>query len=81
VGVQWEYQKLLLNEHNRRGDDIELLCAAGKDGWELVSITLHSVAYLKRVIAREPGEKLLRSQVTVDYRRPRHARRGPVGGA
>jgi len=54
--VEWEYRKILLNEHLRKGDDIELLCEAGKDGWELIAITPHSVAYLKRAIEGEPAQ-------------------------
>jgi hypothetical protein len=48
--VEWQYRKILLNEHVRSGDDIELLCAAGKQGWELIAITPNSVAYLRRAI-------------------------------
>jgi hypothetical protein len=48
---QWEYRKLNLNEVRRRTDDIDALCEAGKDGWELVCISLNSIAYLKREIA------------------------------
>ena len=47
IGVHWEYRKNL-NDHGRRGDDIELLCDAGEAGWELVTVTPNSVAYLKR---------------------------------
>jgi hypothetical protein len=46
--VDWEYQKIYLNGHHRRGDDIELLSEAGRAGWELVTVTANSVAYLKR---------------------------------
>jgi hypothetical protein len=48
--VEWQYRKILLNDHVRNGDDIELLCAAGKQGWELIAITPNSVAYLRRAI-------------------------------
>ena len=53
--MQWEYQKILLNEHHRRGDDLDLLCAAGERGWKLVTITPNNVAYLKREILRDRG--------------------------
>ena len=49
---EWEYRKLYLNQHSPRGDDLEVLNAAGTAGWELVGITGHNVAYLKR----EAGE-------------------------
>src|SRR5262249_47464058 len=52
--VEWQYRKILLNEHVRSGDDIELLCAAGKQGWELIAITPNSVAYLRRAIEDRP---------------------------
>jgi len=46
--VEWEYRKIVLNDHHRKGDDLDLLCDAGEDGWELVAITPNNVAYLKR---------------------------------
>jgi len=52
---QWEYQKLNLNEVRRRTDDIDALREAGKDGWDLVSISHNSIACLKREI--ESAEK------------------------
>ena len=45
---RWEYKKINLNETPRKTDDIDLLNAAGDDGWELVGITTNNVAYLKR---------------------------------
>jgi H-NS histone family len=50
--VEWEYQKIYLNGHGRRGDDIELLCNAGAAGWELVAVTPNCVAYLKRATSK-----------------------------
>jgi DNA-binding protein H-NS len=46
----WEYRKLHLNQHTPRGDELDMLNAAGRQGWELVSITSNNVAYLKREI-------------------------------
>jgi len=57
ASVDWEYRKILLNEHRRTGDDIEVLCEAGKQGWELIAITPNSVAYLKRAIEGEPAQE------------------------
>ena len=34
-----------------QGDELDLLNAAGAEGWELVGITSHNMAYLKRVVA------------------------------
>lgn len=45
---KWEYKKLALNEAPRRGDEIDLLCDAGDEGWELVAVLPNGVAYLKR---------------------------------
>lgn len=47
----WEYAKINLNELPRRQEDIDLLNAAGEDGWDLVAITANNVAYLKRQLA------------------------------
>jgi hypothetical protein len=51
---EWEYSRINLNEVPRRADDIDVLNDAGKDGWELVTITTNNVAYLKRLIG-EPS--------------------------
>ncbi len=57
---QWEYSKRNLNEAPAKATDVDLLNAAGKDGWELVGITPHNLAYLKRPVpspAAEPPAK------------------------
>jgi hypothetical protein len=46
--VRWEYRKVPLNEHPRSSDDIDVLCDAGANRWELVTILPNNVAYLKR---------------------------------
>lgn len=45
---EWEYKKINLSDAPRRRDEIDLLNDAGQEGWELVSITSNSMAYLKR---------------------------------
>ena len=50
----WTYRKIALNQHHQRGDDVELLCDAGEEGWELVSILPNNVAYLKRKVEDQP---------------------------
>ena len=44
----WEYQKINLNELPRRSKEIDVLCDAGEDGWELIAVLPNNVAYLKR---------------------------------
>ncbi len=46
----WEYRKIALNQQARKTDDVDLLCEAGLDGWELVTILENNVAYLKRQV-------------------------------
>ncbi len=45
---EWEYRKIALNQRSSKTDDIDLLCDAGEDGWELVAILTNNIAYLKR---------------------------------
>jgi hypothetical protein len=45
---EWEYLKVDLNQHPRRGDELDVLNQVGAEGWELVSITATNLAYLKR---------------------------------
>jgi hypothetical protein len=51
---EWEYCRINLNEVPRRADDIDALNDAGKEGWELVTITTNNVAFLRRPIG-EPA--------------------------
>jgi len=51
--TQWEYRKIALNQLQKKGDDIDLLCEVGLDGWELVAILANSMAYLKRQATRD----------------------------
>jgi hypothetical protein len=54
----WEYTKIALNEASRQGDDVDVLCAAGENGWELVAVLPNGVAYLKREIPKDDPEGL-----------------------
>jgi hypothetical protein len=47
--AQWEYREINLNDLPQC-DDVGVLAAAGKEGWELVAITDNGIAYLKRRI-------------------------------
>ena len=53
---RWEYKKIALNEAPSKGDDIDLLCDAGEDGWELVAVLPNGVAYLKREVGATAPE-------------------------
>ena len=44
----WEHRKIDLSYAPRRGDLIDLLNDAGKEGWELVALTPNAMAYMKR---------------------------------
>jgi hypothetical protein len=44
-----------LNQHHRGGGNVELLCDAGEEGWELVSILPNNIAYLKCKVEDEPA--------------------------
>jgi DNA-binding protein H-NS len=46
--TEWEYRKIDLNQLPRKTDDIDVLCDAGDEGWELAAILANNVAYLKR---------------------------------
>ena len=47
---EWKYRKIDLNQYRPRGDELDLLNAAGGEGWELVGIASNNMAYLKREI-------------------------------
>jgi hypothetical protein len=65
----WEYRKIHLNDVSPRGDEIDLLNDAGKDGWEVVGITSNNTAYLKRPIEPEPRDEAPAPPVRVTRRR------------
>jgi hypothetical protein len=80
---EWEYRKIDLNLHRPQGDELDLLNAAGAEGWELVGITSNNFAYLKREGAEVRGEARAehghpnghdsedgRAEVKVKYRDP-----------
>jgi H-NS histone C-terminal domain len=52
--MEWEYRKIDLNQHRPQKDEIDMLNAAGGDGWELLGITSNKIAYLKRALAPAP---------------------------
>ncbi len=58
---EWEYRKIDLNQLPRKADDIDLLCDAGEEGWELVTILANNVAYLKRQVGDPVAKPTARS--------------------
>ena len=57
---EWEYLKIDLNDLPRNTESIDLLNNAGKNGWELVTLTINNLAFLKRPIRKRSS----RSQST-----------------
>ena len=47
---EWKYRKIDLNLYRPQGDELDLLNAAGAEGWELIGITSNNMAYLKREV-------------------------------
>ena len=58
---EWEYRKIDLNQVPRKTDEIDMLCDAGEEGWELVTILQNNVAYLKRQVGGEVSEVTARN--------------------
>ena len=79
--MRWEYQKIDLNDLPRKTEEIDLLCDAGKEGWELVAIMPNGVAYLKRLLEEATRPRLASSPV--DEEEPREVKakyRDPATG-
>ena len=76
----WEYRKIVLNEHHRNSDDIDLLCELGADRWELVTITPNNIAYLKRELEepRSAQSETAEAEETVSRVEPKY--RDPATG-
>jgi hypothetical protein len=51
--MRYEYTKLDLNMAPPRGSDLDLLNAAGQEGWRLVWISANAMAYMQREIEEE----------------------------
>ena len=59
--TEWEYRKIDLNQLPRKTDEIDALCDAGEEGWELVAMLANNVAYLKRQVGGPVSEPTARS--------------------
>jgi hypothetical protein len=55
--TQWEYAKVDLNNVPSNTSDLDLLNDAGKEGWELVTVTVNNFAVLKREVPPPPSAK------------------------
>ena len=72
----WKYRKINLSEQRPRSDELDMLNAAGADGWELVGITSNNIAYLKR-----PIEELVQARSVHSAEAARSAAAESVNGA
>ena len=59
--AEWEYRKIDLNQVPRKTDEVDVLCDAGEEGWELVTILQNNVAYLKRQVGGEVSKTTARN--------------------
>jgi len=63
----WDYLTLDLSDLPKRANLVDALNAAGKEGWELVAITLNNIAIFKRPSPqRDIGDR--RGEVAQDNR-------------
>ena len=67
---EWKYRKIALNFHGPQGDELDLLNAAGADGWELVGITSNNMAYLKREVAEVAAAVHAEGETRAEYGHP-----------
>ena len=65
---EWKYRKIALNLYRPQGDELDLLNAAGAEGWELVGITSNNMAYLKREV--EEVAPMAHTDETRSHERP-----------
>ena len=55
--TQWEYAKVDLNNVPANTSDLDLLNDAGKEGWELVTVTVNNFAVMKREVSPAPSTR------------------------
>jgi hypothetical protein len=58
--AQWEYRRIDLSDLPFRTEVADLLNDAGKDGWELIDISVNNLAYFKRPIPEQPQPRAAR---------------------
>jgi H-NS histone family len=79
--TEWEYKKIDLNQLARQTDEIDVLCKAGEDGWELVVILANNVAYLKRELDEVVSETTAASTGAPLRDAPTNGAAGTAGNA
>ena len=62
--TEWEYRKIDLNQQRPRSDELEMLNAAGADGWELVAITSNNIG-----VFEAPDRRACSCAIRVQQRR------------
>ena len=67
---EWKYRKIDLNLYRPQGDELDLLNAAGAEGWELVGITSNNMAFLKREVAEVAAAAHAGGQTRAEPMRP-----------
>jgi DNA-binding protein H-NS len=72
---KWEYKKIVLSEATRELDDVDVLCDAGEEGWELVAILANGIAYLKREVTQAAAESTEQASEQVEEAVATHERR------
>jgi hypothetical protein len=68
---EWEYISISLNDLPLKPGVIGVLSDAGKDGWELVTITPNNIAYLKRPLATHAAPKTRSAKMKPLHEKPR----------
>ncbi len=55
--TQWEYDKVDLSSLSTKISNLDLLNDAGKEGWELVAVTVNNFAVMKRKVSPVPSAR------------------------
>jgi hypothetical protein len=73
--TQWEYLTLDLSDLPKRANLPETLNAAGRNGWEMIAITLNNIVMLKRkCVSKESSKPALKDRPAAKDSRPQNSR-------